>query len=378
MTKAPNPRRKRSTINPNPTRKQVADIQLMPVPTQSPVVADGDLIGDVRALIGNAREATAYAVNSAIVLLHWSIGHRIQREILRGSVRAEYGKQILATLSQELVADFGRGYTYSNLMRMVKFAELFPDREIVVTLSPQLSWSHFVAILPIENELKRDFYSEMCRVERWSVRTLREKIGGMLFERTALSKKPTELARQELAALRTSDQLSPDLVFRDPYILDFLGLKDTYSEQDLETAILREMELFLMELGAGFTFVARQMRIVIDGEDFSIDLLFYHRKLRRLVAIDLKLEKFKASYKGQMELYLRWLEKHFMEPSEETPIGLILCESAGQEQVELLQLDDTSIRVASYMTELPPKKLLQKKLRAATEFAKQRLQEANQ
>lgn len=374
----PNPKRKRvKASDSNPKRMQGSDDQLMPVPTENSTVATGDLVGDVRALIDNAREATAYAVNSAVVLLHWSIGDRIQREILRGSERAEYGKQILATLSQELVADFGRGFTYSNLMRMVKFAEIFPDRSIVVTLSPQLSWSHFVAILPIDDELKREFYAEMCRVERWSVRTLREKIGGMLFERTALSKKPAELARQELAALRTTDQLSPDLVFRDPYVLDFLGLKDTYSEHDLETAILREMESFLLELGAGFTFVARQMRIVIDGEDFSLDLLFYHRKLRRLVAVDLKLNKFKAAYKGQMELYLRWLEKHEMQPGEETPIGLILCESAGQEQVELLQLDETSIRVASYMTELPPKKLLQEKLRAATELAKQRLQEAN-
>jgi predicted nuclease of restriction endonuclease-like (RecB) superfamily len=193
---------------------------------------------------------------------------------------------------------------------MVKLAEVFPDPQIVGALAQQLTWTHFVVLLPLDEPLKRDFYAEMCRVERWSARTLRQKIGGMLFERTALSRKPAELARQEMALLRDEDRLSPDLVFRDPYFLDFLGLKDTYGEKDLETAILREIESFILELGTGFAFVARQKRIVIDGEDFYLDLLFYHRKPRRLVAIDLKLEKFKAADKAQMELYLRWLEKH--------------------------------------------------------------------
>jgi predicted nuclease of restriction endonuclease-like (RecB) superfamily len=195
----------------------------------------------------------------------------------------------------------------------------------------------------------------------------------MLFERTALSRKPEVLARQELARLRETDQLSPDLVFRDPHFLDFLGLADTYSEKDLEAAILREMERFILELGAGFAFVARQKRILIDGCDFYIDLLFYHRKLRRLVALDLKLRAFEAADKGQMELDLRWLEKHEMEPGEETPIGLILCEEKGQEQVELLQLDRSGIRVASYLTDLPPKDVLRKKLKAAADLARRQL-----
>lgn len=167
-------------------------------------------------------------------------------------------------------------------------------------------------------------------------------------------------------------------MFRDPYFLDFLGLKDTYAEADLEAGILREMEAFLLELGAGFTFVARQKRMVIDGKDFALDLLFFHRKLRRLVAIDLKLEEFKAADKGQMELYLRWLDKHEREPGEESPLGLILCESAGAEQVELLQLDASGIRVATYLTELPPKAVLEKKLRAATELARERLKEVTE
>jgi len=209
-----------------------------------------------------------------------------------------------------LTEEFGEGFAEKNLRRMVQFGEAFPDEQIVVTLSRQLGWSHFVTIIPLDDDLKRDFYAEMCRIERWSVRTLRQKISGMLFERTALSRKPVELAKQELIKLREEDKLTPDLVFRDPYFLDFLGLKDTYSEKDLETAILRELEAFILELGIGFSFVARQKRMTVDDEDYYLDLLFYHRKLRRLVAIDLKLGKFQAADKGQMELYLRWLEKY--------------------------------------------------------------------
>jgi len=365
MTKAhPKPKRKLGAAT-----TQSLDVSL----SRQPLIPSPDLVADVRALIDNAQKLASRAVNSVIEAIYWSIGQRIHSDILQDK-RAEYGKQILATLSQELATNYGRGYAYSNLTRMVKFVVLFPDRTMVSALSTQLGLNHFVEIIAVDDPLKREFYEEICRVESGIARTLRQKIGGMLLDRTALSKKPVEMTQQELAALRSHDQLSPDLVFRDPYILDFLGLKDTYSEEDLEKAILREMESFLLELGAGFTFVARQMRIVVDGEDFYLDLLFYHRKLRRLVAIDLKLEKFKAAYKGQMELYLRWLEKHLMEAGEELPFGLILCESAGQEQIELLQLDESSIRVASYWTELPAKELLQQKLRAATEQARARLE----
>jgi predicted nuclease of restriction endonuclease-like (RecB) superfamily len=280
-------------------------------------------------------------------------------------------------VSKELVASYGNGFSVPNLSRMTKFAEVFSDREVVLALSRELGWSHFVEILPLKDQLRRDFYAEMCRIERWSVRTLRAKIGGMLFERTALSRKPADLAERELAGLREDDQLSPDLVFRDPYFLDFLGLKDSYGEKDLEAAILREMERFLLELGAGFAFVARQKRIVIDGEDYSLDLLFYHRKLRRLVAVDLKLGRFKAGDKGQMELYLRWLEKYETEAGEEAPLGLILCADKGDEQIELLQLDRGGIRVAAYLTELPPKKLLERQLHESALRAKAQLEARN-
>jgi predicted nuclease of restriction endonuclease-like (RecB) superfamily len=273
-----------------------------------------------------------------------------------------------------LTADYGRGFAEKSHRRMIQFAETFPDREIVAAVSRQLSWSHFVEVIPLSDELKREFYAEMCRVERWSVRTLRKKIDGMLYERTALSRKPEALIRQELAALRDDDRLTPDLVFRDPYFLDFHGLKDTFAENDLESAILRELETFLLELGAGFTFVARQKRITVDNEDYYIDLLFYHRKLRRLVVIELKMGAFQAADKGQMELYLRWLERYEAEPSEEPPVGLILCADKSDEHVELLQLDRSGIRVAAYLTDLPPKKLLEKKLHESALRARERLE----
>ncbi len=196
--------------------------------------------------------------------------------------RAEYGKQIVATVSRQLTNDYGKGFTRAALFRMLQLVERFPDLETITALSHQLSWSHFVELIVLEDSLKRDFYAQMCRVERWSVRTLRAKVRGMLYERTAISRKPEELARQELEALRTEDQMTPDLVFRDPYMLDFLGLADTYSEQDLETAILRQIERFLLELGNDFAFIARQKRLTIGKEDFYLDLLFYHRGLHRL------------------------------------------------------------------------------------------------
>lgn len=246
--------------------------------------------------------------------------------------------------------------------------------EIVVSVIRQLSWTHFIAIIPIKDPLKRDFYAEMCRLERWSVRTLRSKIDSMLFERTALSRKPEELIRLELDELRNNNRISPDLVFRDPYLLDFLKLNDSYSERDLEAAILHEMEGFLLELGEGFSFIGRQKRMVIDGEDHYLDLLFYHRKLKRLIAVELKLGAFKAADKGQMELYLRWLEKYEQEPDENSPLGLILCANGGSESVALLRLDSAGIHVAQYLTELPAKELLQRRLHTMVAMAREQVE----
>lgn len=237
-------------------------------------------------MIDQAKQSVASVVNTHLIALNWQIGRRIHFEILKKK-RAGYGEEILATVSQELTIEYGQGFTLSSLSRMLKFAELFPDEQIVATLSQQLSWSHFVEILPLKEPLKRDFYAEMCRIEKWNVRTLRKKIDSMLYERTAISKIPELLVKAELEMLRKEDQLTPDLVFRDPYVLEFLNLNDRYVEKDVEDAIMRELEQFLLELGVGFTFVERQKRIIVDDEDFHLDLLFFHRKLKKLVAIEL-------------------------------------------------------------------------------------------
>ncbi len=282
------------------------------------------LLRDLRELITAARQEVARQVNSALVLLYWRVGKRIHQDILKEK-RAEYGEQIVSAVSRELAAEFGQGFSEKNLWHMIRFAEVFPNEEILSALRRELSWTHFKQIIYLDDPLKRDFYAEMCRIERWSTRALEKKISGMMFERTALSKKPEKLIREELDTLRAEDKLTPDLVFRDPYFLDFLGLKDRYLEKDVEDAIMREMENFILELGVGFTFVARQKRIQVDNDDYYLDLLFYHRGLKRLVAIDLKLGDFKPADKGQMELYLRWLAKNEQKPGEEAPIGLILC-----------------------------------------------------
>lgn len=332
-------------------------------------IDEAALLGDLHTLVQSARQRIATAAYSTQTLLCWHIGRRLDREHLQGG-RAAYGKQILVTVSRELTAEYGRGFSYAEIARMIQFAQAYPAEAIVVTLSQQLSWSHFHALLPIKDPLARDFYAEMCRIERWDVRTLRQKIGGMLFQRTALSKRPTSVISAEISKLRDG-QMSPDTVFRDPYLLDLLGLKGAYSERDLESAILREIEGVLLELGTGFAFVARQKRMSVGKDDFHLDLLFFHRHLRRLIAVELKLESFQPAHVGQMELYLRWLDKHERAPGEEAPIGLILCAAADAEQVELLQLDAKSIRVSEYLTALPPLPMLRERLHQAMAHARE-------
>lgn len=332
------------------------------------------LLTDIKHLIESARQRAVSVVNYELTMLYWHIGQRIQSQVLAGE-RAEYGKEILSNLSIELKPIYGRGFSYTALTRMVKFYEAFPDEAIVATLSQELSWSHFREILPLKLPLQREYYAEMCRLERWTVRDLRKRIDSMLYERTALSRKPDELISQELNLLRNSERMSPDLLLRDPYILDFLGLQDSYLESDLEAAILREMEAFLLELGVGFSFVARQKRIQLDGEDFYLDLLFYNRKLKRLVAIELKIGQFKAAYKGQMELYLRWLDKFDRESDELPPLGIILCTGKKTEQIELLELDKSGIHVAEYLTVLPSREVLKEKLRLAAGRAKRQIEQ---
>jgi predicted nuclease of restriction endonuclease-like (RecB) superfamily len=331
------------------------------------------LVGDIRQLIEDSRSQLAAAINSALTELYWQIGQRIRSEVLQGA-RAGYGEQIVVTLAGQLEADYGRGFSSKNLRHMLRFAEAFPQQAIVYAVSRQLSWTHLRSLIYIDDPLKRDFYLQMCQQERWSTRTLQARMDSQLFERTALSRQSAELLADELDALRQTGTLSPALVLKDPYVLDFLGLQDRYVEKDLEDAILRELEQFLLELGVGFSFVARQKRLQIDNEDFYIDLLFYNRRLKRLVAIELKLGEFKAADKGQMELYLRWLARHEQEPGEAPPLGIILCSGKKHEQIELLELDQTGIHVAEYLTALPPKAVLQQKLHDAIARSRARLE----
>ena len=334
-----------------------------------PIVDEAALLTDLRELIQSARQRIATVANSTTTLLYWHLGRRLLAESLQDE-RAAYGKRILATVSRELTVEFGQAFTLRSLYRAIQFCLCFPEQAIVSALSTQLSWSHFMELLPIKDPLARDFYAEMCRIEHWDVRTLRQKIGGLLFERTALSRRPKAVVAAEIAKLRDG-QMTPDLVFRDPYLLDLLRLKGAYSEHDLESAILREIEGVLLELGTGFAFIARQKRMSVGKDDFHLDLLFFHRHLRRLIAVELKLESFQPAHVGQMELYLRWLDKYERAPGEEAPIGLILCASADAEQVELLQLDAKSIRVSEYLTELPPLPLLRARLHQAIEHARE-------
>lgn len=332
-----------------------------------------NLIEELRQMIDQTRNSIASTVNVRLTMLYWHVGNRVRKEILKEE-RAKYGQSIVASVSRQLTLHYGNGFSEKSLRRMIQFGEIFPDEQIVASLLRQLSWTHFTILFPIKDPIKRDFYAEMCRIERWNVRTLQNKIDSLLFERTALSKRPELVAQAELNALRKNDQLTPDLIFRDPYVLEFLNLNDRYMEKDLEDAIMRELEQFLLELGIGFCFLARQKRIIIGDIDFHLDLLFFHRSLKRLVAIELKLGDFKPEHKGQMELYLRWLDKYERQPGEHPPLGLILCSGKQKEQIELLELDQAGIHVAEYLTALPSKEILQEKLHKAIELGKQRLE----
>jgi predicted nuclease of restriction endonuclease-like (RecB) superfamily len=340
--------------------------------TRPQTAATSALAVDIGRLIESTRRQVAQTANVALTTLYWQIGARIRKDVL-GQRRAEYGSQIVSAVGRQLEDCYGRGFGEKSLRHMVRFAEAFPEGEIVSALRRQLSWTHFRQIIYIDDSLKRDFYAEMCRAEGWSTRVLQQKIDSMLYERTALSKKPDDLIRRELAALRDGGAMTPDMVFQDPYMLDFLGLKDTFSEKDLESALLREIERFILELGAGFAFVERQKRITVDGDDYYLDLLFFHRRLRRLVAIELKIGEFKPAHSGQMGLYLRWLDRHERQPDEEQPVGIILCAGKKRETVEYLDLGKSGIHVAEYLTELPPREVLRERFHQALAAARARL-----
>ena len=339
---------------------------------------ESQLYNDVCHIIDGARGRIATYVNTEACLTNWYVGTRIKEDVLYNK-RAEYGKQIVINLSLKLTERYGSGWSEKTLRHCLRAAETFSEEDIVSATQRQLTWTHLKSLMYIKDPLERQFYAQMCSIEHWDTRTLDEKIDKQLYLQTALSRKPEEVIKKELEESKTNNQLLPDMVFRSSYFLDILGLPDVFSERDLENAILGQVEDFLSELGSDFTFVKRQKRITVDAVDYYIDLLFFHRELRRLVAIDLKLGKFKPEHEGQMRLYLRYLNQNDRKPWEESPIGLILCSEGNTEHIEYLMLDEESpIKVAQYYTKLPDKKLLSEKLRKAIAIAREHYNELSQ
>lgn len=330
-----------------------------------------NLFRDISQLIDSTKNHIAHYANTSLVILNWQIGQRINQDILK-ETRAEYGEQVVSQLAKQLKEQYGSGFDRPNLSRMIRFARLFPDKQICVTLSHKLSWSHFIKLIAVEETLKRDFYTEMCRLENWNVRVLRKKIDGMLYERTALAKKPESVIKAEIEKLSQGDLMNPDLYLQDPCVLNFLYQKSISSERELEDAILSELQVFIQEMGSDFCFVARQKRMSTENNDRFLDLLFFHRSMCRLIAIELKFGTFQPEHAGQMEWYLKWLDKHEKRPGEEKPLGIIICSDKDQEDVELMELGKNGIHVAKYLTELPPRKVLEEKLRKAIEMAKEK------
>ena len=332
------------------------------------------LFADLRELIRIARNRVAVSVNSEAIMMYWQVGLRIKQDLLKSS-RAAYGEELVRKASDYLVGQFGSGWGFQTVRHCVRAAYTFSKKEIAYALRTQLSWTHLRSLMAVDDPLKRQFYLEMCAHEHWSTRELDVKIDGMLFERTAISRKPEKLIKKELERAHVEQELSPDLVFRSSYFLTLSGLKDAYSEKDLEDAVLAEIETNLQELGHDFAFMGRQRRITIDQTDYKMDLLFYHRSLRRVIVVDLKLGKFKPEYEGQMRLYLNYLDKNERKPWEEAPMGLILCSEGNTEHIEYLMLDEDKIRVAQYFKDLPSKSVLKRKLQRALALAQAQIAE---
>ena len=329
------------------------------------------LFEEITLLIRSAQQEAGKQINQINVYLYWMIGKKITHVILKDK-RATYGAKIIENLAKNLQSIYGKGFGRRILERCVQFVRAYPKKEIILALSTHLKWTHIVTLLSIEDPLKRDYYAEMCRIERWSTRLLNNKIASMLFERTALAKKPEKIIRSEIEILRETDELKPDWILQDPYLFENLFPHAFDNEKTLEDAIINDIEEFLLRMGNGFAFLERQKSIEIDGEYYRIDLLFFHRRLRRLILIELKQGRFKAADKGQIELYLRWLEKHEMQPGENKPIGIIMCSQKSTEHVELLEIDDSRIRVAEFLAELPPKAILEQRLHDAITRARKR------
>ena len=342
------------------------------MPNIEPIKDISTLYNNIKTIIDTSKQQAVIQVNNTMIISYWEIGERLKIEILKDK-RAVYGQEVIKKISEKLTLEYGRGYSRSNLERMMKLYNIFNNKEICATLSHKLSWSHFIELIKIKDEVKREFYIAMCSTESWNVRTLRERVNSMLFERTAISKKPEVTIRKDLEVLTKDNKMSTELFLKDPCLLDFLELQDSFSERDLESAILRELEKFILEFGSDFAFLSRQKRIQIGNSDYVMDLLFYHRKLKRLVLIELKIGEFVPQYKGQVELYLKWLSRYEKQEDEQEPIAIILCASKDSEVVELMDLERDNIHVSEYWLELPPKEVLERKLHRAIENATQKV-----
>ena len=335
------------------------------------VNGEKQLFNDLCGIIDDVRGRIATYVNTGVCLTNWSVGKRIKEDVLYNQ-RADYGKQVLQNVSKQLVNKYGAGWGYEKLKHCVRSAYLFTEDEILYATRTQLNWTHIRILMGVSDPLARQFYLEMAHIERWSTRILEDKIDGQLYERTAISRRPEEVIKQELQKVRETHVVVPDMVFRSTYFFDILGLPDVFSEEELENAVLNQVEEFMHEMGSDFTLVERQKRITIDSVDYKMDLVFFHRTLRRFIVVDLKLGKFKPAYEGQMLLYLRYLNAHEKHEWEESPIGLILCSEGNTEHIEYLMLDESSpIKVAQYYTQLPDKKVLAERLQRAIAIAKE-------
>jgi len=385
------------------------------------------VLPEIQSLIEAARQHIVSTANLTLVWLYWNVGRVITQDIQKNLKRADYGEQLLLALAERLTALYGRGFSRPNLQDMRRFFEAFEIRQPVASKSEQgqilqtlsresadseippplaaestagqicyppasksgapeilqpvavesqdrltidfarhshLGWTHYRILLYVEAGLKRGFYFEQAATHRWSKRELQRQIGRALFERVALSSDTRALVRLEKESGPVETVRYED-AFKDPYLLDFLGLKGAYSEKDLEAAIIANLQQFLTELGSDFCFIRRQFPMRIDDDDYYLDLLFYHRRLRCLVAIDLKIGPFAAADKGQMDLYLSWLKQNeWRQETENEPVGLILCTSKKRQHVELLLSHGPhKMRVSEYLTQLPPKSVLEDRLR---------------
>ncbi len=359
-----------------------------------------NLLSDVVALIEQARHQTARTVNVIMTATYWEIGRRIVEVEQLGENRAAYGKIVIAKLAKDLTEYFGRGFAKSNLYQMRAFYKAY--RGIFQTVSGKLKkpipaikfqtvsgkspvhdlgaiakyfplpWSTYVRLLSVKNEYARSFYEQEALRGGWSVRQLDRQINSQFYERTALSKnKAAKLMKGAIP--KPEDAVTPEEEIKDPYILEFLGLKDEYSENEMEEALIRHLENFLLELGGDFTFIGRQRRLRIGDEWYRIDLIFFHRRLRCLVVIDLKIGKFAPADAGQMHLYLNYAREHWTNPEENPPVGLILC-AQKNEAVAKYALEGLPNKVlaAEYKTVLPDEKLIETELEKTRKLLKSR------